>query len=132
MVVDQVNGDRTSRGAPIMSPPTQGIAISARLPFVRTPLVGRQREMETIRALLLQRDDVPIVTLSGPGGVGKTRLALHVAASVEGDFADGSCFVDLAGLNDLDLVVPALAPALSPDHQVLRSQLQHVVLHLRN
>ena len=81
------------------------------LPFARTPLVGRTAERTTARTLLLD-DAVPIVTITGPGGVGKTRLALAIARDVASSFADGTFFVDLTPVRERALVLPAIAQAL--------------------
>ena len=82
-----------------------------RAPAAVTRLIGRDRELDVLRRRLL-REDVRLLTLTGPAGVGKTRLALAAAAALEEGFADGMRFVDLAPIRDPDLVVTAIARAL--------------------
>lgn len=79
------------------------------LPVPLTSFVGRERELEQARALLAH---ARLLTLTGTGGTGKTRLALHLAAAVKETFRDGVCFVALASLNDAALVASTIAQAL--------------------
>jgi len=80
------------------------------LPTPLTPLIGRTREVAEADALL-REPEVRLVTLTGPGGTGKTRLALAVASALADAFADGIAFVSLAALTDPELVLPAVAAA---------------------
>jgi predicted ATPase/class 3 adenylate cyclase len=82
------------------------------LPIQPTPLLGREREVAEI-ADLLRREDVRLLTLTGTGGTGKTRLALQSAAELIDEFEDGVFFVALAPVSDPELVASTLAGALS-------------------
>src|SRR5437764_6117987 len=81
------------------------------LPAQLTPLIGREQEIQAACALLGQ-PEVRLVTLTGTGGVGKTRLGLQVATDLLDDFADGVCFIQLAPVSDPALVVATIAGAL--------------------
>src|SRR5439155_13363075 len=81
------------------------------LPAQLTSLIGREQE-EAAACTLLRRQEVRLLTLTGTGGVGKTRLGLQVATDLLDDFADGVCFVSLAPISDPDLVIPTIAQTL--------------------
>ena len=77
------------------------------LPLQTTRLLGRESDLQAVRGLIL-REDVRLVTMTGPGGSGKTRLGLQAAMELLGQFEDGAFFVDLSPIADPDLVVSTI------------------------
>jgi len=102
-------------GTTVAAPPSVALRTGGQhqitLPVPPTPLVGRGREIAAARSRLLD-DGARLLTLTGPGGVGKTRLALAVAAEVAAAFPDGTAFVSLAAARDTQQVAAAIAAAL--------------------
>src|ERR1700761_2456346 len=97
--------------------------VSQRLPVQLTSFVGRGAELSQLRDLLAENR---LVTVTGAGGVGKTRVAIHVAAQVDREFSDGIWYVDLAPITDPDLVPVAAARAFGLPDQPGRSTMDTI------
>jgi predicted ATPase/Tfp pilus assembly protein PilF len=104
---------------------------SHNLPVQPTPLIGRENELSELQALLLD-EDVALVTLTGPGGIGKTRLSLQTAANVLAKLGDGVFFIDLAPLRDPDLLAFTIAQTLGLREETSRSMDETLKEYLRN
>ena len=98
----------TATITPAMAAPTRPLS---NIPVPRHPLIGRERELITVQDLLL-RDEVGLVTITGTGGAGKSRLALEVAHQLLDRFADGVFLIRLTPLHDANLVTAAIAETL--------------------
>ena len=97
---------------PAQFPPLRTLDVRRNnLPVQPTPLVGREREVAAVCERLRQ-EDVRLLTLTGPGGTGKTRLGLQAAAELTDAFEDGAFFVALAPIGDADLTTPTIASTL--------------------
>jgi len=107
------------------APARESKTFAHNLPVQRTAFIGREREQEAL-SQLLDRSDVHLVTLTGPGGIGKTRLALQVAGKMA-DRPGGVCFVGLSAIRDPGLVTSAIAQVVgvretgnkSPEHNLM-------------
>lgn len=103
----------------------------SRLPQPMTTFVGREHEIASVAALLSQ-PDVRLLTLTGTGGIGKTRLAIQVAEKLLDRFPDGISFISLASISDPNLVIPTIARGLDVAEQVGQPVLERLIASLRD
>ena len=117
-------------GLPDEFPPIRTLdARQTNLPPQRTSFIGREREVAEVSGLL---ERTRLLTLTGPGGIGKTRLALKVAADSLGRFAGGVYFADLSPITDAGLVPSAIAGALLVREEPGRAPIDTLADHLRD
>src|SRR5215210_3547652 len=102
------------------------------LPVQPTPLVGREKEVEAVRERLGGSSSARLLTLTGPGGIGKTRLALQVTAEALEEFEDGAFFVALAAIADPSLAAPAIAGSLGVVESGEQPLIEGLKDHLRD
>ncbi len=100
------------------------------LPIQSTSLIGREKELDSARNLLT-RDEVRLLTFTGPGGIGKTRLGLELAAELLGEFPDGVFFVPLSPITDPSLVVSTMAQTLGVREYGSQSILETLKTYLK-
>jgi predicted ATPase/class 3 adenylate cyclase len=110
-------------------PPRSMDARPNNLPTPLTTFVGRERELEELKERL---SNARLVTLTGPGGTGKTRLSIQAAHELLPDFEDGAFFVPLAAITDRGLVVPTISESLGVREAADKSPLDQLTDHLRD
>src|SRR2546421_1123361 len=100
------------------------------LPLHQKDLIGREIESEQV-ARLFREPNPRLITLTGPGGSGKTSLAIRVAELVSDHFADRVWWIDLSGIRRADEVMPVVVAALGLPRHESRSPVERIAAHLR-
>jgi predicted ATPase len=131
----------TAPDLPSEFPPLRTLdAYRNNLPLQPTPLIGREKEVSEV-CDLVRGNETRLLTLTGPGGIGKTRVALQAAADLLDDYSDGTFFAQLATLTESELLLPAVAETLGvsetgeqPLDELLKDYLheRHLLLVLDN
>jgi predicted ATPase len=127
-VLDGLLLPRASQATPVVA---EARKPAHNLPVPLTPFVGRERQVAEVRQALVG-PEARLLTLSGPGGTGKTRLAIEVARQLLDEFGDGVFFVPLAAIRDPSLVLPTIAQALGLKEAAGQPVADQLADHLRD
>ncbi|MDQ3855126.1 MAG: tetratricopeptide repeat protein, partial [Chloroflexota bacterium] len=130
LLTERFARSQVSEVTPAETPPPEP-AKSQSVPVPPTPLVGRSQELQELEAML-RRGDVRLVTLFGPGGIGKTRLSIAITQRVCDEFPDGTAFVQLAVAHDPAMVLHAIASELGVVEKGSQDALERLREHLRD
>jgi predicted ATPase/DNA-binding CsgD family transcriptional regulator len=122
--------DRSENEPIALSPSIWRERAATEPPLSLTPMIGREREMVAVSTMLRQ-PEVRLVTLTGPGGVGKTRIACQIAVDLQPHFADGVIYASLISIRDPDLVASAMAQPLGVQETGDRPLVEALRGHLR-
>src|SRR5262249_47053276 len=125
--LQRIERDILRHAAPALGSRDQGTGRAPALPVPVTSFVGRNEDLAAVTGLL---DEARLLTLHGPGGVGKTRLALEVASRTAGDYRDGIFFCDLAAVTLPQAVTRAVATAAGLSERAFRRLDDQLVDHL--
>jgi len=126
---EEIRAGATTRQAPAADAAAPSRLTSVAEPL--TPLIGRERDIEQVADLVTQAE-CRLLTLVGPGGIGKTRLALRIAREVGESFSHGAAVVELAPVRSVDLLAPTIAETLGMSLQGRGDPAQHLVNVLRD
>ncbi|MFN2138254.1 MAG: tetratricopeptide repeat protein [Candidatus Promineifilaceae bacterium] len=133
-VTNRADAVARARSEGLLPAPDEAGSIRHNLPLAATPFIGRETELALL-AQMIADPQVRLITISGPGGIGKTRLALEAAArELEGDsqFRDGIFFISLASLSSAEEITPTLAAALDFRFQGTRDETEQLINYLPN
>lgn len=123
--------DTASLIHPPAQPPPPSTSLKVAMPQSSMPLIGRDRELAELQRLLLEEPGCRLLNLVGPGGIGKTSVALEMAGRMQAYFAHGVCFVPLASVSSPEFIAPTIVETLHMSLHGIKDPMTQLLDHLR-